>query len=72
MDLMSKRPNSKQSQKTGVWKNVLGQVLQSNISKIIMLDAIIFGVIHKKVGTDFPGETFGVLIIDFLLINAKM
>ncbi|MFH0814213.1 MAG: hypothetical protein V2A69_15460 [Pseudomonadota bacterium] len=38
-----------------------GQVLQSHISKIIMLDVIIFGIIHKKVGSDFTGETFRVL-----------
>jgi hypothetical protein len=41
--------------------NHWGQALQSNISKIIMLDHIIFEVIHKKVGHDFPGETFRVL-----------
>ena len=40
---------------------VWSQVLQSHIFKIIMLDVIIFGVIHKKVGHDFPGETFHVL-----------
>ncbi|MDO9124971.1 MAG: hypothetical protein Q7V12_11225 [Deltaproteobacteria bacterium] len=38
-----------------------GQVLQSHISKIIMLDVIIFGIIHKKVASDFPGEIFRVL-----------
>jgi hypothetical protein len=26
-----------------------------------MVDIIPFGVIHKKVGTDFPGEAFRIL-----------
>lgn len=35
--------------------------MQSSISKKIMVDIIPFGVIHEKVGHDFPGETFRVL-----------
>jgi hypothetical protein len=42
------RPNVQEESK--IWN----QVLQSNISKMIMLYGITFGVIYKKVGPFFP------------------